>query len=644
MDRIVVASGVTADITLRDLTIDASARNDIPAFDMTGATVNLTLSGTNILKSGGNRAGLLAPQGSTLTISAADTTHTLTSTGGNNGAGIGGGRDGAGGTVTISGGTVTATGGSSGAGIGGAGGAGGTITINGGTVTATGGSDGAGIGGAGGTVTISGGTVTATGGSAGAGIGGGYWGDGGTVTISGGTVTATGGFRGAGIGGGYLGAAGTIEALSGNAVVFASSIAPTLTAGDNAIQAIVFIGNTGTIYGSVTLEQDVTIPSVHTLDLSSGNTLIIPGNVTLTNNGTIVVYPGGVINGTVTGNQPVDSDLIISGGSSYTYSGGLLTVTGNGTYTVGMNGLSATTTDHITVASGVNAAITLSAVNIDMSGTNNTAAFDMTSAMVNLTLVGTNILKSGGNRAGLHAPEGSTLTINAADGTHTLTAAGGSSAAGIGGGGTITISGGTVTATGGNYGAGIGGAGGTVTISGGTVTATGGYGGAGIGGDYRGAGGTVTISGGTVTATGSYGGAAIGGGDRGAGGTVTISGGTVTATGSYSGAGIGGGYLGDAGSIAGLSGNAVIFASSIQPTITAGENATQAIAFNGNTGTMYGSVTLQQDVTIPSTHTLDLASGQTLTIPGTVTLTNEGTINKNGGTIAGSVAGGGTVY
>jgi hypothetical protein len=128
MDRIVVASGVTADITLRDLTIDASARNDIPAFDMTGATVNLTLSGTNILKSGGNRAGLLAPEGSTLTISAADTTHTLTATGGNNGAGIGGGNGGAGGTVTISGGTVTATGGSDGAGIGGGrNGAGGTI-------------------------------------------------------------------------------------------------------------------------------------------------------------------------------------------------------------------------------------------------------------------------------------------------------------------------------------------------------------------------------------------------------------------------------------------------------------------------------------------------------------------------------------
>lgn len=63
-------------------------------------------------------------------------------------------------------------------------------------MTATGGESGAGIGGGyrgvGGTVTIHGGTVTATGGDYGAGIGGGDYGHGGTVTINGGTVAATG--------------------------------------------------------------------------------------------------------------------------------------------------------------------------------------------------------------------------------------------------------------------------------------------------------------------------------------------------------------------------------------------------------------------------------------------------------------------
>ena len=96
-----------------------------------------------------------------------------------------------------------------------------------------------------------------------------------------------------------------------------------------------------------------------------------------------------------------------------------------------------------------------------------------------------------------------------------------------------------MTANGGNRGVGIGGgangAGGTVNITGGTVTATGKNGGAGIGGGSGGSGGTLTISGGTVTATGSIysydgsSGAGIGGGSGGSGGTLKISGGSVKA-------------------------------------------------------------------------------------------------------------------
>ncbi len=112
-------------------------------------------------------------------------------------------------------------------------------------------------------------------------------------------------------------------------------------------------------------------------------------------------------------------------------------------------------------------------------------------------------------------------------------------------GGTVIINGGFVMATGGNGGAGIGGAGstdgtggmgGTVIINGGTVEATGMYG-AGIGGGRHGSGGTVTINGGTVTAKSHNFGAGIGGGsstttgDPISGGTVTINGGTVTALG-----------------------------------------------------------------------------------------------------------------
>ena len=130
-----------------------------------------------------------------------------------NGAGIGGGDDGDGGTITIYGGDITANGptdsncGENGAGIGGGYcGAGGTITINGGTITAYS-RDGAGIGGGddgdGGNITINGGTITSTKVNQGQGarIGGGCDAAPGTITIGGGNITPIGGY-GAGIGGG----------------------------------------------------------------------------------------------------------------------------------------------------------------------------------------------------------------------------------------------------------------------------------------------------------------------------------------------------------------------------------------------------------------------------------------------------------
>ena len=168
------------------------------------------------------------------------------------------------------------------------------------------------------------------------------------------------------------------------------------------------------------------------------------------------------------------------------------------------------------------------------------------------------------SKAGINVPPGASLTIYAqANGTGSLTATAGSDGAGIGGNsgaacGSVTIYGGNVTAqtaSTSQYGAGIGGGkngnGGTVTIYGGTVIARAQYSiayGAGIGGGAAtslntGNGGTVMIYGGTVTAE-SYRGAGIGGGNYNSGATVTINGGTVTATSSSGGAGIGGGYYG----------------------------------------------------------------------------------------------------
>ena len=206
--------------------------------------------------------------------------------------------------------------------------------------------------------------------------------------------------------------------------------------------------------------------------------------------------------------------------------------------------------------------LTLKDVKIDVSdtgeiATNGKAALSVQgSGDVEIELDGDNELKSGADRAGLekNTSEG-TLTLkddNKEAGS--LKATGGKSGAGIGGGGqwgdasgeNITITGGSVTATGGKWAAGIGGVGNgkNITITGGTVNATGTDGGAGIGGGSRSSGEAITITGGTVNATGTDGGAGIGGGNECSGEDITITGGTVNAAGGDYGAGIGGGIGG----------------------------------------------------------------------------------------------------
>ena len=219
--RIVIPNGVTNTVRVWNLNLQVPGDDKCIFALGTNACVSLILKGTNTLASGKDRAGIEVPKGASLSITsaAADEADMLTATGGQYGAGIGGGNGIDGGTVIINSSVVTATGGGNGAGIGGGnGGKGGTVTINDGVVTATGGSAGigGGNGGKGGTVTISGGRVTATGGSNSAGIGGGNGGDGGTLTINGGRVAATGGDGSAGVGGGNGGKGGTVTISGGS--------------------------------------------------------------------------------------------------------------------------------------------------------------------------------------------------------------------------------------------------------------------------------------------------------------------------------------------------------------------------------------------------------------------------------------------
>ena len=175
------------------------------------------------------------------------------------------------------------------------------------------------------------------------------------------------------------------------------------------------------------------------------------------------------------------------------------------------------TDNTLTIEGGTTGAkVTLSNVNINAPG----AAVSV-SGNVELVITGTNILRSGENRAGLEkADDDGTLTI---DGTGSLEAYGGDCAAGIGSSynnnvRNIVINGGTITAEcTGRDGAGIGGGHSgkaeNIRINGGVVTATGGEWGYGIGSGYNEYSllpTTITITGGTVKAIAGKPGAAIG--------------------------------------------------------------------------------------------------------------------------------------
>ena len=230
--------------------------------------------------------------------------------------------------------------------------------------------------------------------------------------------------------------------------------------------------------------------------------------------------------------------------------------------------------------------VTLKDVNIDTADKSKATVTVTGNGTTSIELDGKNTLTSGTGHAGLEKNDNTgngTLIIKddknddgtekteeqkkaeteSGKGAGSLTATGGTSGAGIGGASSrsssnITITGGNITATAGSNsgtrlvycGAGIGGGGfgegNNIKITGGTVNATGGegngfyhYGGAGIGGGRWAGAGTadsagVTITNGTVTANGGAGAAGIGDGANNVsdvGSVISITGGTVTANG-----------------------------------------------------------------------------------------------------------------
>ena len=171
----------------------------------------------------------------------------------------------------------------------------------------------------------------------------------------------------------------------------------------------------------------------------------------------------------------------------------------------------------ITAEKNATANVTLENVNIDTGTTDEAAITASGEGKVNIELDGTNRVQSGYGHAGVEKKGDGTLTITDENKDGSLTATGGFNGAGIGGG--------------------FGGSSSNITIEGGKVKATGGFDGAGIGGGQRGNGSNITISDGEVTATGAGAGAGIGGGYKGSGSGITIEGGKVTAQGGIGGSG-----------------------------------------------------------------------------------------------------------
>ncbi len=99
--------------------------------------------------------------------------------------------------------------------------------------------------------------------------------------------------------------------VSGNAVVdtrdskilIASQASEVqVSAGSDGNGGIVFDGKSGTVYGKVELQDDLTINEGQTLTVGKDASLTVPDGKTLTNDGTITVESGGKLEGTTTGN------------------------------------------------------------------------------------------------------------------------------------------------------------------------------------------------------------------------------------------------------------------------------------------------------------------------------------------------------
>ncbi len=498
------------------------------------------------------------------------------------------------GTITIDSGTVTVTGESASAASYGIC-AGGAVTINDGSVTATSGEAGGVSYGicASGAVTINGGTVTATGGSTAEGISYGIYGNT-AVTINGGTVNATGGSTTGGS------ANGTSYGIYTHGSVTIEDGTVNVTGGEADEDSYGIYASSFTINGGTVVATGGEAANRYSMGVRAD------GGITI-NDGVV----------TATGDTAPDFSYGMYTSGNFTMNGGIVTATsGEAQLTYGIRG------GTLTIKSGTLDATSGKTVQ-DSVGI--FAAYDIKIDGGTVTAKGGETIGDGWYNFGIRSHSGSVIITD----------------------GTVTATGGKANGTGEeNHSAGIFVRTGSITVSGGTVTATGGEStGSGINysaGLYAGV--SVTVSGGTATATGG----------------LASTGSTADAGGSY------GIIVESTGTTADvtINGNSVVRANMTGEEGVDGEpisggsiDKQNGIIFENGEGTMYGDVTLQEDLTVGADESLTIPQGAMLNIPEGTTLTNYGTMTNNGtinnqgtltiepgGNLAGDVTGNQAIY
>ena len=392
-------------------------------------------------------------------------------------------------------------------------------------------------------------------------------------------------------------------------VVYADKTA-TCTSVESSADVVTWNAGWYAVSGTVTIAEPITVSGDVNLILADGCTLNASQGIVVTTNNSLTIYAQtsgtGTLNATGTTDSNENASAGIGGGTdsrdsgSIAIHGGVINATGgyvnnSGGSGAGIGGGGSGSIDGdggnsgaITIFDGV-----ITAVGGELDYVNQIAAYHSGAGI------------GGGSSRNNSGGAGNTITIYG--GTVTAKSqAYNNSGAGIGGGGAERK----------------GGAGNTIAIYGGKVTATSdtgdGTGGAGIGGGGGGDGGsgdgTATISGGTVTAVGRDYAAGIGGGGgyqgsyganiSGGTGNVSITGGIVDASSptDVSWEGYAGAPIGNGGNASG----------------TATVNKTNGIVFENGVGTVCGDVTFDGSYEVPADYSLHIPAGASLSGSGTL--------------------------